>query len=213
MSHIERLETVSGRRFPSCDDRHVVVGGAVVGQRIAVLAESLRGIGVASQVDDNRLAVVVNNEVAHIIVVVALAIGTAFNSHKPGMGGPSGRGYHDLQVAEIAVFGLRLNGSGELIAVQHGEQEQFAAYGGEVASVLEKPRWLGEKLMPGTDIGGKSGLIYVYINGVLTGLYNFDKTANFENPATEIVINSNYCDVDLYNIRVYNTFLNYDRIT
>lgn len=65
----------------------------------------------------------------------------------------------------------------------------------------------------GTDIGGKSGLIYVYINGVLTGLYNFDKTANFENPANEIVINSNYCDVDLYNIRVYNTFLNYDRIT
>lgn len=65
----------------------------------------------------------------------------------------------------------------------------------------------------GVDVGKKFGMIYVYINSVLTGVYNFDKDINFENSAKEIVINSNYCDVDLYNIRVYNTFLNYDQIT
>ncbi len=65
----------------------------------------------------------------------------------------------------------------------------------------------------GTDVGGKFGMIYVYVNSVLTGVYNFDKDTNFENSATEIVINSDYCDVDIYNIRVYNTFLNYDQIT
>lgn len=65
----------------------------------------------------------------------------------------------------------------------------------------------------GTDVGKKYGLVYVYVNSVLTGIYDFDKDTNFENSANEIVINSNYCDVDLYNIRVYNTFLNYDQIT
>lgn len=65
----------------------------------------------------------------------------------------------------------------------------------------------------GTDVGKKYGLVYVYVNSVLTGIYDFSQDTNFENSATEIVINSNYCDVDLYNIRVYNTFLNYDQIT
>jgi hypothetical protein len=35
----------------------------------------------------------------------------------------------------------------------------------------------------GVDVGKKFGMIYVYVNSVLTGVYNFDKDINFENSA------------------------------
>jgi hypothetical protein len=55
--------------------------------------------------------------------------------------------------------------------------------------------------------------IYIYVDGVLSAAYpiNFEKEQmNCRAPAIEI--NSEYCDVDLYNIRVYETALDYNGI-
>lgn len=65
----------------------------------------------------------------------------------------------------------------------------------------------------GTEVGGNFSLIYIYVNSVLTGVYPYSKSLEFNGKMDEIVINSNYCDVDLYNIRVYNSFLNFLNIT
>lgn len=55
--------------------------------------------------------------------------------------------------------------------------------------------------------------IYLYVNGVLTSIQSFVEDTAFDNSQTELVINSNYCDVDIYNIRVYDTALSYANIT
>lgn len=56
--------------------------------------------------------------------------------------------------------------------------------------------------------------VYVYINGVLSGIQNFSVSSDLQAPAaTAIEINSEFCDVDLFNIRVYNIPLNYSDIT
>ena len=63
-----------------------------------------------------------------------------------------------------------------------------------VSFVLEAP-----------NVGGDNNpLIYIYINGVNSGIgkYNID-TDNFASQCESIEINSNYCDVDLYKLRVY----------
>lgn len=56
-------------------------------------------------------------------------------------------------------------------------------------------------------------LIYLYVNGVLTGIQSFLEDTAFDNGQTELIINSNYCDVDIYNIRVYDKALSYANIT
>ena len=62
-----------------------------------------------------------------------------------------------------------------------------------------------------------SKLMYIYINGVLTGVIKSTANGLFsigaENETNKaIVFNSEYCDIDLYKIRVYNTDLNVNDI-
>jgi hypothetical protein len=48
----------------------------------------------------------------------------------------------------------------------------------------------------------------MYINGVLSSIINYDKTSDsFSANVQNIVINSDFCDVDLYKVRVYTTAL------
>ena len=57
-------------------------------------------------------------------------------------------------------------------------------------------------------------LIYAYIDGVLTGVLTYDYgTVSFEQNSPGITINSDYCDVDIYEIRVYNAALTFNQIT
>lgn len=53
----------------------------------------------------------------------------------------------------------------------------------------------------------KNPLIYIYINGICSGIVSYDDTDTFDARATEVVINSKYCDVDLYKFRVYKGHL------
>lgn len=57
-------------------------------------------------------------------------------------------------------------------------------------------------------------LIYAYVDGVLTGVLTYDyNSVTFEQNSQGILINSEFCDVDLYDIRVYNTALTFNQIT
>lgn len=53
-----------------------------------------------------------------------------------------------------------------------------------------------------------SRLLYIYINGVITGVIKSTANGAWTVAASEMVFNSEYCDIDLYNIRIYNTDLN-----
>lgn len=59
----------------------------------------------------------------------------------------------------------------------------------------------------GGSSSGGLGLVYIYLNGVLSGAAKItdDKAFTVKNPY--IVFNSDYCDIDLYKFRVYNTNL------
>lgn len=46
-------------------------------------------------------------------------------------------------------------------------------------------------------------LLYIYINGILTGISKYGQTDTFNAGSQYLEINSNYCDVDIYKIRVY----------
>ena len=50
--------------------------------------------------------------------------------------------------------------------------------------------------------------IYIYINGMLTGAINSTAKEAFKVASQNIVFNSEYCDIDLYKFRIYNTALN-----
>jgi hypothetical protein len=49
--------------------------------------------------------------------------------------------------------------------------------------------------------------IYIYLNGVLTGVSNISGNSKITINSPEIVFNSEYCDLDLYKFRVYKTAL------
>lgn len=56
-------------------------------------------------------------------------------------------------------------------------------------------------------------LIYMYINGVMSSIINYDKSSDqFNNGVQNIIINSDFCDVDLYKVRVYNAALSSSQI-
>lgn len=57
-------------------------------------------------------------------------------------------------------------------------------------------------------------LLYIYINGVITGVIRSFEGANqsFQINNTNIVFNSQHCDIDLYKLRIYNSDLNVSQI-
>lgn len=66
------------------------------------------------------------------------------------------------------------------------------------------------------EAGAKTGaikMIYLYVNGVLTNIMSFTDNDAFDNAVNKITINSTYCDVDIFNIRVYPEALSYSQIT
>ena len=55
-------------------------------------------------------------------------------------------------------------------------------------------------------------LIYIYLNGVLTSVVRNTQENGFTVENDKIEFNSDYCDIDLYKIRVYRTDLNVNDI-
>lgn len=46
-------------------------------------------------------------------------------------------------------------------------------------------------------------LMYIYLNGVLSGISKYSSSDEFNTGVSSLVFNSQYCDVDLYNVRIY----------
>lgn len=53
------------------------------------------------------------------------------------------------------------------------------------------------------EANSSMSLLYIYLQGILSGIAKYSTTDNFNASATEITFNSEYSDVDLYNIRIY----------
>ena len=62
--------------------RHIVISRTAVHQLETAVAKRLRGIGVSAQVDDDRLLLVIDDEVADVIMIMALGIVATLGSKK-----------------------------------------------------------------------------------------------------------------------------------
>ena len=54
--------------------------------------------------------------------------------------------------------------------------------------------------------------LYIYINGVISGVIKSTKDSSFSISNTDFIFNSKYCDIDLFKIRVYNTYLDVNQV-
>lgn len=50
-------------------------------------------------------------------------------------------------------------------------------------------------------------LMYIYLNGILSGISKYSSSDEFNTGISSLTFNSQYCDVDLYNIRIYKAKL------
>ena len=94
-----------------------------------------------------------------------------------------------------------------------GTQDAFFSNGNNTVSVSyveDKMVYLSIVYDHGTDAASRR--IYIYINGMLTGAIKSTETSSFTINADELVFSSNYCDIDLYKIRIYNTALSVNDI-
>ena len=48
-------------------------------------------------------------------------------------------------------------------------------------------------------------LLYIYLNGILSGITMYSKSTSFASNQPNIIISSDYCDVDLYKVRIYKS--------
>ena len=63
-------------------------------------------------------------------------------------------------------------------------------------------------------INAASQQICMYVNGVMSGMTKYDyDTASLPQGNRKLIINSDQCDLDLYNIRIYNKALTFNEIT
>jgi hypothetical protein len=90
-----------------------------------------------------------------------------------------------------------------------GTQEAFFASSGKKVNVRYAD---GDKVKVSFVADPNTSILYVYINGVLSGIERYSNADKFQTGAKKIVFNSDYCDLDLYNIRIYNQSLSFDDI-
>lgn len=96
-----------------------------------------------------------------------------------------------------------------------GPQDAFFSNGTNTVSV----NYVEDKMVNISMVyADSSKLMYIYINGVLTGVIKSTASSSFsigdvaKEPNKAIVFNSNFCDIDLYKMRIYNTDLNVNDI-
>ena len=86
-----------------------------------------------------------------------------------------------------------------------GPQDAFFSNGTDTVSV----NYVENKMVYLTMVFSKSSqLMYIYINGVITGVIKASSADPFTIESDKLVFNSNFCDIDLYKLRIYNTDLN-----
>ena len=95
------------------------------------------------------------------------------------------------------------------IGFAFGTQEAFFASDSKIVNVRYADN---DKVKVSVVADAKTSFLYVYINGVLSGVEHWPDNNSFAAATDAFVFNSDYCDLDLYNIRVYDIPLTFDGI-
>ena len=91
-----------------------------------------------------------------------------------------------------------------------GTQEAFFASTGKKVNVRYADN---DKVKVSVVVDSSNQLLYIYINAVLSGVERFGLSDSFKaQGVTGLRFNSDYCDLDIYTIRIYNSPLNFDGI-
>ena len=101
--------------------------------------------------------------------------------------------------SEKSVFG-KIAGQDGQVRLLMGTQETVLDYG-PVLNVRYKE---DELIQLSVVFDAKRNLIQMYLNGILSSAQHFNNFINLNSQALGIEFNSKYCDLDLYNIRIYN---------
>ena len=95
-----------------------------------------------------------------------------------------------------------LNGNGYGFAI--GTQEAYFATAGKVVNV----RYKEDEVISITFVVDKTNTtLYIYLNGILTGAADLNNVPYFLMQSIPFLINSKYCDFDLYSFRIYKVAL------
>jgi hypothetical protein len=66
-------------------------------------------------------------------------------------------------------------------------------------------RYINDKIVNvAVTVNAATRQICMYVNGVMSGMSKYKNSAEFPIYADKIIINSEQCDLDLYNIRIYD---------
>ena len=57
------------------------------------------------------------------------------------------------------------------------------------------------------EANSSMSLLYIYLQGILSGIAKYGASDNFNSASQAITFNSEYCDIDLYNVRAYKAKL------
>lgn len=129
--------------------------------------------------------------------------------------------YDDLEFSHIAkqinlnnvVCGYYSGDSKSAVGLCLGPQDAFFSNGTDTVNVS----YVEDKIITLSVVCKHSkenvqNLLYIYLNGILTGVMRNTVSEGFKVESNEMVFNSDYCDIDLYKIRVYRTDLNVNDI-
>lgn len=101
--------------------------------------------------------------------------------------------------SEKSVFG-KIDGQDGQVSLLLGTQETVLNYG----AVLNVRYKEDEMIQLSVVFDAKRNLIQMYLNGILSSAQHFNNFINLNSQAEGIEFNSKYCDLDLYNVRIYN---------
>lgn len=87
-----------------------------------------------------------------------------------------------------------------------GTQEAFFKSSSQIVNVRYTD---DERVKISIVIDSVTKLIYIYINGVISGITAFTSNEAFKVDSDYLEFNSNFCDLDLYSLRIYTTALDY----
>lgn len=129
----------------------------------------------------------------------------------------------DPETGEVKAIYTGLYGNGEAVCLNSNETQPIKTLDTKGSRIAENESGYVARFEQGSrvhltfvitpadrsiGVNIPSNMVYVYINGVISGLADYGKSKFDQGtPTSYFVFDSTYCDVDIYNVRVYNTVL------
>lgn len=110
---------------------------------------------------------------------------------------------------DAVICGYYSGTSTEVVGFGIGPQDAFFSNGQNTVNVAFVEDKMVNLTMVYSHDSEKSRMrrLYIYINGILTGVITSTLEGSFKVTSENIVFNSKYCDIDLYKFRIYNRAL------